>query len=277
MTDTLKSTFFEIERHGAVAELRMNRPDKANGMNPAFWADMPRLVDALDTDVSVRAIVLTGAGRHFSGGMDLSVFGGLMDMAKAEPARVAYAMRKRVLQYQETFNALERARLPVIAAIHGACIGGAIDMISACDIRLASKDAYYSIEEINIGMTADVGTLQRLPKLIPMGIVQELALTGRRFSTQEAHGWGLINSVHADADAVHAAALEMAQTIASKSPVAVAGVKHSVVYARDHNVPDSLEQIATWNGGMLRPEDLMGAMQARMAKKEAVFQDLLAG
>lgn len=277
MDETLTSTFFEVERHGAVAEIRMNRPDKANGMTPDFWTDLPRLTGALDADNTVRAIVLTGAGRNFTGGMDLSTFNGLMELMQAEPARAAYAMRRKVLQYQETFNALERTRLPVIAAIQRACIGGGIDMISACDVRLATEDAYFSIEEINIGMTADVGTLQRLPRLIPMGIVQELALTGRRFSAAEAHGWGLINSVHADADAVRAAALEMASGISSKSPVAIAGVKQSLIYARDHTVADGLEQIATWNGGMLRPEDLMSAIQARMAKKEAVFRDLLAG
>ena len=276
MTDALTSTFFEIERHGAVAEIRMNRPDKANGMTPDFWEDLPRLVDALDADTTVRALVLTGAGRNFTGGMDLSTFNNLAQIMQAEPARAAYAMRKKVLYYQETFNALERSRLPVIAAIQRACIGGGIDMISACDIRLATEDAYFSIEEINIGMAADVGTLQRLPKLIPMGIVQELALTGRRFTVAEAQGWGLINAIPADAEAVRTAALEMAQEIASKSPVAIAGVKKSLIYARDHTVADSLEQIATWNGGMLRPEDLMGAIQARMASKEAVFKDLLA-
>lgn len=274
--DPLHSTFFRVERHGAVAEIRMNRPEKANGMTPDFWMDLPRLIEALDNDASIRAIVLTGAGRNFTGGMDLSTFDNLAIVMKAEPARAAYAMRKKVLQFQEAFNALERTRLPVIAAIQRACIGGGIDMISACDIRLATEDAYFSIEEINIGMTADVGTLQRLPKLIPMGVVQELALTGRRFSAGEAKSWGMINAIHSDAESVRAAALEMAQVIASKSPVAIAGVKQSIVYARDHNVADSLEQIATWNGGMLRPEDLMGAIQARMAKKEAVFQDLLA-
>ena len=276
MSEDLTSTFFEVEPHGAVAELRMNRPDKANGMTPDFWEDLPRLVGALDADTSVRAIVLTGAGRNFTGGMDLSTFNGLAEIMRAEPARAAYAMRRKVLQYQESFNALERTRLPIIAAIQGACIGGGVDLATACDIRLCTEDAFFTIFEINIGMTADVGTLQRLPKLIPMGIVQELALTGRRFSAAEAHGWGLVNAVHADAEAVRAAALEMAEEIASKSPVAIAGVKQSLIYARDHTVADGLEQIATWNGGMLRPEDLMGAIQARMAKKEAVFRDLLA-
>lgn len=272
----MDSTFFEIERHGAVAELRMNRPDKANGMSPDFWQELPRLVEALDADMSVRAIVLTGAGKNFTGGMDLSTFQELTVMMQQEPGRVAYALRRIILRLQDSFTALERCRLPVIAAIQGACIGGGVDLVTACDIRLAAQDAKFSVEEINIGMAADVGTLQRLPKLIPMGVVQELALTGRRFTPEEAQGWGLVNAVHKDAEAVRAAALEMASTIASKSPLAVAGTKQAVIHARDHSVADSLEHIATWNGGMLRPEDLMGALQARMARKEAHFADLLA-
>ena len=276
MTDPT-STFFEITRHGAVAELRMNRPDKANGMSPDFWEDLPRLVDDLDRDMSVRAILLSGAGRHFSGGMDLATFQDLIGIMQAEPGRAAHALRGVILRYQAALSALEQTRLPVIAAIQGACIGGGVDLVTACDIRIAAKDSYFSIEEINIGMTADVGTLQRLPKLIPVGLVQELAMTGRRFTAVEAEGWGLVNAVHEDADATHAAALEMAQAIAAKSPLAIAGIKKAVTYARDHGVADGLDQIATWNAGMLRPEDLTRAMQARMTKQDAIFADLLSG
>lgn len=275
MSDLPESTFFELTRHGAVVEVRMNRPEKANGMSPAFWTELPEIMGALDADMTVRSVVLTGAGKNFTGGMDLTVFQGLMEMLQAEPGRASYAMRQKVLEYQQTFNSLENTRLPVIAAIHGACVGGGIDMISACDIRLASADASFSIEEINIGMAADVGTLQRLPKAMPLGIVTELAMTGRRFTAEQALGWHMINAVHPDAGAVRDAALQMAAEIASKSPLAIAGIKKSVTYARDHSVADGLEQIATWNGGMLRPEDLMAAMQARMAKTEAVFADLL--
>ena len=207
--------------------------------------------------------------------MDLASFQGIMGVMQSEPGRAAYAFRAEILRLQRSLSSLEETRLPVIAAIQGACIGGGIDLITACDIRLASADAHFSIEEINIGMAADVGTLQRLPKLIPPGIVSELALTGRRFSADEALGCGLVNAVHADAEAMRKAGLEMAQAIAAKSPLAVAGVKRSITYARDHNVADSLEQIATWNGGMLRQEDLMGALQARMKKAQAVFADLL--
>lgn len=270
-----ESTFFEIERHGAVAELRMNRPDKANGMSPDFWEDLPALIEALDADSSCRAVVLTGAGRNFSGGMDLATFQGIMALMQTEPGRAAYALRKVILGYQAAFTALERGRLPVIAAIQGACIGGGVDLVAACDLRLAARDAHFSIEEINIGMAADVGTLQRLPKLMPIGIVQELAMTGRRFSAEEATGWGFVNALHEDAAAAREAALELGAEIAAKSPLAMAGIKQSVLYARDHPVADGLNQIATWNAGMLRPEDLTKAMQARMAKAEADFADIL--
>lgn len=270
-----ESTFFEVVRHGAVAELAMNRPDKANGMNAAFWDELPVMIEALDADQSVRAIVLTGRGKHFSGGMDLSSFQNIMGVMEAEPGRAAFALRREILRLQASLTALEDTRLPVIAAIQGACIGGGIDLTSCCDMRLASADAYFSIEEINIGMAADVGTLQRLPKLIAPGIVAELALTGRRFTAEQALGWGFVNGIEADGEAVRAAAIEMAAEIGGKSPLAIAGVKRSLTYARDHAVIDGLEQIATWNSAMLRPEDLMGALKARMAKKEAVFADLL--
>jgi enoyl-CoA hydratase len=207
--------------------------------------------------------------------MDLAAFGPITELMNSEPGRAAYGLRKLILQLQDSFNALEEARFPVIAAIHGACIGGGIDMITACDIRLATHDAYFSIEEINIGMAADVGTLQRLPKLIAPGIVKELAYTGRKFSGEEAKQWGLVNALHKDHSTVVEAALNMATQIATKSPLAISGIKHAIDYTRDHPVPDALNQIATWNAGMLRPEDLMGAIQAKMAKKEAVFADLL--
>lgn len=276
MVDLPETSFFAVERHAAVAELRMNRPEKANGMSPDFWSELPLLVRTLDDDPSVRAIVLTGEGKHFSSGMDLASFADVHKLLNEEPGRAAFALRKLVLKLQDSFNALEETRLPVIAAVHGACIGGAVDMISACDIRLATTDTKFSIEEVNIGMTADVGTLQRLPKIISPGIVAELALTGRRFSGEEALGWGLVNSLHADASTVREAALALAAQIAAKSPLAVAGTKKAITYARDHSVADALNQIATWNGGMLRAEDLMKAMQARMAKQEADFADLLA-
>lgn len=276
MTDIAHSSFFVLSIEGGVAHLEMNNPEKANSMTPDFWADLPQIVGDLDRDPAVRAIVLSGRGRHFTAGMDLAAFQGIMALVKAEPGRAAYALRDLVARYQASLSSLESVRVPVIAAIHGACLGGGIDLITACDIRLASADASFGIEEIHVGMTADVGTLQRMPKLMAPGVVRELAYTGRRFSADEARGWGVVNSVHADRQAVIDAALAMARDIAAKSPLAIAGIKQSITYARDHDVADGLDQIATWNAGMLRPEDLMKAMQARMARQQAVFADLLA-
>lgn len=273
----MQSTFFEIDTQGAVATLTMNRPEKANGMSPDFWSDLPRLVRELGRDGTIRALIIAGKGKHFTGGMDLATFNDIAALTRGEPGRAAYALRQEVLRLQDTFNALEDAPFPVIAAVQGACVGAGVDMTSACDIRLASSDAYFSIEEINIGMTADVGTLQRLPKLIAPGIVRELAYTGRRFSAAEALSWGFLNSVHEDRDATLAAAQALAEDISAKSPLAVTGIKHSLNHARDNSVADGLEYIANWNAGMLRPEDLMTAIQARMEKKAAVFKDLLEG
>lgn len=272
---TPDSTFFKVERDGAIALILLNRPDKANAMTPNFWADLPRIVDALARDESVRCAIVAGEGRHFTGGMDLAAFASLAGLFRQEPGRAAYAMRDLILSLQNAFNALERARFPVVAAIHGACLGGGIDLITACDLRIASADAHFSIEEIHIGMAADVGTLQRLPRLIAPGIAAELAYTGRRFDAAEAKAIGLVSAVHADKEAMMAAARAMAHDIASKSPLAIAGIKRNLAYARDHSVADGLDYIATWNAGMLRPGDLMAAVQAKMTKQEAGFADLL--
>ncbi len=270
----MESDFFRLERDGAVAHLAMNRPDKANAMNRAFWADLPRIVAELDVTPEVRALVISAEGRHFTSGIDLSMFTDIGAMFAGEPARAAYALRKMILELQDSFTAMERSRLPVIAAIHGGCVGGGIDMITAVDIRLAAADAWFAVEEVNVGMAADVGTLQRLPKVIAPGIAKELCFTGRRFSAEEARGFGLLNAVHETREATVAAALAMAQEIASKSPLAVAGIKQSLTYARDHSVEEGLEQIASWNAGMLRSEDLMEAMKARMEKRAGAFREV---
>jgi enoyl-CoA hydratase len=255
----------------------MNRPDKANGMTPDFWTELPRLLELLDRDETVRCAVLSGEGKHFTGGMDLAAFAAIAALFKQEPARAAYALRDKIMKLQDAFTAIERARFPIIAAIHGACIGGGIDMITACDLRLASTDAFFSIEEINIGMTADVGTLQRLPKLIAPSIAADLAYTGRRFSAAEAQQFGLVSQIAGSPENLLSMALEMADGIAAKSPLAITGIKRNLAYSRDHSVADGLDYIATWNGGMLRGEDLTKAAAAAMAKKQAVFSDLLAG
>nr|WP_295465101.1 crotonase/enoyl-CoA hydratase family protein [Mesorhizobium sp.] len=273
--DSLTSTFFTVTRDGPIAILAMNRPDKANGMTPDFWADLPRLMDELGRDETVRVAILRGEGRHFTGGMDLAAFADIAKLFESEPGRAAYAMRDTILRLQDAFNAIERTRFPVIAEIHGACIGAGIDLITACDLRLASEEAYFSIEEIHIGMAADVGTLQRLPKLISPSIAAELAYTGRRFMADEARAIGLLSQVLPDREALESASRQLALRIAEKSPLAIAGIKRNLAYARDHSVADGLDYIATWNAGMLRGADLMTAVQAKMAKTKATFADLL--
>lgn len=271
----IESSFFKLQRMGPVVHLEMNRPDKANGMSPDFWTDLPMIAQKLDADPTVRCVVLSGAGRHFSGGMDLATFADIKTLLEREPGRAAYALRDLILRLQGSLSSLEKLRVPVIAVTHGACLGGGVDLVAACDIRIASVDTKFGIEEINIGMTADVGTLQRLPKLIPPAIVSELAYTGRRFSAEEALAWGMVNSVHPDRDEALTAGLQLAREISQKSPLAIAGIKRTITYARDHSVEDGLNQIATWNGGMLRSEDLLTALAARASKQEAVFQDLV--
>lgn len=273
--DNIDTSFFSLSRDGAIAHIAMNRPDKANGMTPEFWTGLPKIMDDLNRDETVRVAIISGEGKHFTGGMDLSAFTGLAEMAKSEPGRASYAMRDTIMALQETFNAIERARFPVIAAVHGACIGAGIDMITACDLRLAAIDAFFAVEEINIGMAADVGTLQRLPKLISPSIAAELCYTGRRFSAAEAKEMGLVSSVAETREALMKEAFALAKSIAGRSPLAITGIKRNLAYSRDHSVADGLDYIATWNGGMLRGQDLMAAIQAKMAKTEAKFADLL--
>ncbi len=275
MADLPTSTFFALSADGGVVHLEMNNGGKANAMGPSFWRELPQICAALNADPSVRCVLLSGRGKHFSSGMDLSAFSGMMELHKAEPGRAAYALRDQIIGLQESLSALENLRVPVIAAIHGACLGAGVDMISACDLRVVSQDVRFCIEEIHIGMAADVGTLQRLPKLIPPGIVHELAYTGRSFGAQEAQGWGLANAVFEDQEATIEGARKLAQDIASKSPLAIAGIKRSITYARDHTVAEGLDQIATWNSGMMRPDDMMRAIQAKMAKQAVSFDDLL--
>jgi enoyl-CoA hydratase len=221
-------------------------------------------------------MVLASTGRHFSAGMDLAVFGGRPDGdLKAGPGRMRANFRSNVLHLQETFSVLEKARMPVLAAIQGGCIGGAVDMVTACDMRYATEDAFFCIQEINIGMTADVGTLQRLPKLIPEGVCRELAYTGRRMPAAEAKAVGLVNEVFADHAALLDGVREVAGTIASKSPLAVYGSKEMITYTRDHSTADSLDHIATWQAGMFQPSEMVESFTARAEKRDGDFEDLL--
>jgi enoyl-CoA hydratase len=278
---------FEVDEADHVAHVQLRRPDELNTMIPAFWRELPEIVAEISDRGTVRALVLSSTGRHFSAGMDLAVFGGgtnldavtngVTDPADAaELGRVRANLRLNVLHLQEAFTALERARMPVLAAVQGGCIGGAVDMVCAADMRYATVDAFFCIQEINIGMTADVGTLQRLPKLIPEGIVREYAYTGRRMPAARAHELGFVNDVFVDQAAMLEAVHEIAAEIAAKSPLAVWGSKEMITYARDHSVHDGLNYVATWQAGMFHSQDMVEEFTAKAGKRATEHPDLLA-
>ena len=270
-------TCFNVETKDHVAHIRMIRPERANSMIPEFWDELPKIVGQLSEGNDARAIVLSAEGRHFCSGMDLSVFAGNNDVSVQDNAahisRQRANFRTTALHLQRTFSCLEESRLPVLSAIQGACIGGGIDMVSATDLRYATEDAFFCIQEINIGMTADVGTLQRMPKLVPEGVVRELAYTGRNMSASEAKERGFVNDIYEDQDAMDDAVLEIAQEIASKSPMAIWGTKQTLNYGRDHSVADGLEYIATWNAAMFDPDDMAEAFMAQTENRDAQFPD----
>ncbi len=247
-----------------IATVRLNRPDKANAMDATMWQDIRRAFDWLDAQPEVRVAVLEGEGKHFTAGIDLSLMMGIAPQIQ-DPCdgRMREGLRRIILDMQDTLTSLERCRKPVLAAIHGACVGGGIDLICCADMRYCSADAYFSIKEIDIGMVADVGTLQRLPKLLgSQGLVRELAYTGRRVDATEAREIGLVNRVFDNREALQAGVREIAAAIAAKSPLSIRGTKEMLNYARDHSVADGLNHVATWNAAMLMSEDLSKAMMA---------------
>jgi enoyl-CoA hydratase len=274
-------TCFEVEITGKVAHLRLSRPDELNSMIPAFWTELPKIVSDIDDDASARVIVVSSTGKHFSAGMDLSVFTGgnagdsPLEGKSDELGRRRSYLRQTAKMLQESFTAFERARMPVLAAVQGGCVGGAVDMVTACDCRFATTDAFFVIQEINIGMTADVGTLQRLPKLIPEGVAREYAYSGRRMPATRAKELGLVNEVYDTHEEMVDSVMELAHEIASKSPLAIWGTKEMINYARDHSVADSLNYIATWQTGMFQPTDMMESFAAKGDKRDPDFDDLL--
>ncbi|MDR3369636.1 MAG: crotonase/enoyl-CoA hydratase family protein [Rhodoferax sp.] len=256
-----------------IATITLNRPDKANAMNLAMWHELRQAFQWVDRTPEARVAVLQGEGKLFTSGIDLQMMMGLSDSIQNDcEARTRENLRQVILDLQDTLTSLERCRKPVLAAVHGACIGGGIDLINCADMRYCSNDASFSIKEIDIGMTADVGTLQRLPKLIGEGMARELAYTGRKFSAAEALEMRLVNRVFDSREALQAGVREIATTIAAKSPLSIRGTKEMITYARDHTVADGLTYVATWNAAMLLSNDLQEAMMANMGKREPVFK-----
>ena len=266
---------FDVSLEKGVATVTLNRGEELNTMIPAFWIELPKIINSINKSGEARVIVLASTGKHFSAGMDLAVFSmGSADSA-AETGRVRAGLRENALHLQDSFTSLEKARIPVLAAIQGGCVGGAVDMVTACDMRYATEDAFFCIQEINIGMTADVGTLQRLPKLIPEGVCRELAYTGRRMKADEAKSVGLVNEVYSDKDSLFDGVMEIAEEIASKSPLAIWGSKEMITYSRDHSTADSLNYIATWQSGMFQPADMKEAFSSKAENRPSEFDDLL--
>ena len=272
------SRCFELDLVDGVAHLRLSRPEELNSMVREFWVELPRIVRQLDARGDVRALVISSTGRHFSAGMDLGVFtdgeSALAGGSAEEVGRTRARLRQTALMLQDSFTALERARMPVLTAIQGGCIGGAVDMVCAADMRYASADAFFVIQEINIGMMADVGTLQRLPKQLPEAVVRELAYTGDRLPAARAERLGFVNGLFDSHEALVAGTLEVARRIASRAPLAVAASKEMISYARDHPVADAFAMLNALQPGIFDPADIRTAIAAQRAGTQPRFADL---
>ena len=266
---------FDLDIKDHIAHLSMSRPEALNAMSRVFWKELPEIIKDIDKNSQARVIVLSGQGKHFSAGMDLANFmSNDKSGEKKDPARMREIFYHEVLELQDTFSALEECRMPTIAAIHGACVGGAIDMAAACDMRYCSDDAFFKIAEVDIGIAADVGTLQRLPSLIPLAAVRELAYTGRKFDANEAKELGLVNKVFDSQESLTDGVNKIAKKIANKSPLVTRVIKKQINYSRDHSVKESLDYHAAWNSSLISSKDMEEAMKAYMNKSDGDFEDL---
>jgi len=259
---------------GHIATVRLNRPEKLNAMSLAMWHDIRSVFQHIDATPEIRVAILEGEGKAFTAGIDLQMMMGLGAQIRDDcDGRTREKLRRVILDLQDTLTSLERCRKPVLAAVHGACVGGGIDLIACADMRYCSADAWFTIKEIDIGMTADVGTLQRLPKLIGDGMARELAYTARKVDAAEAKEIRLVNRVFDTPEALSAGVRAIAADIAAKAPLAIRGVKEMITYARDHSVADGLNYNATWNAAMLMSADLQEAMMSGMSKRPPTFKD----
>ena len=257
-----------------VASIELNRPERANAMELRMWTELRDAMRWLDETDAARVGVISGAGKHFTSGIDLGMLAGMRAQIRDDcDGRVREKLRRVILDLQDTLSSIERCRKPVIAAIHGACVGGGIDLICACDLRYCSADAFFCVKEIDVGLTADVGTLQRLPRLVGEGAARELAYTGRKVGGTEAKELRLVNHCYADPETLMAAMRELAATLAAKPPLVLRGCKEMITYARDHTVADGLNYVATWNAAMLLSTDLDEALAAGKERRAPKFRD----
>ena len=267
--------FFTLntDAHG-VAHLLLNRPERMNTMAPAFFPALRDEVRALSDAGAARVMVISSTGKHFCAGMALETFAGDGALLDTSSARSRLSFQQSLRRLMDCFTVLDEARFPVLCAIQGGCIGGALDLASACDIRYASADAFFSVQEINIGMAADLGVLQRLQAIMPAGLAREMAYTGERLPAERALACGLVNAVLADADALLAHAMGVARQIAAKSPLAIAGSKLALNHARDHGVSDSLQQMSLLQSAIFDTAEMGQAIMAWKSKSEAGFAPL---
>ncbi|KAK2636861.1 hypothetical protein Ddye_031653 [Dipteronia dyeriana] len=261
--------------NSGVVYLYLNRPSLRNALSLDFFSEFPKALSSLDQNPKVNVIVLAGAGTHFCSGIELKTLSSASDLSSsADRGRFAERLRRDIKFFQEAITAIELCRKPVIARVHGACIGGGIDIITACDIRFCSKDAFFSVKEVDLGMTADLGTLQRLPTIVGFGNAMELALTGRRFAGSEAKELGLVSRVFGSKEELEEGVRVVAEGIAAKSPLALTGTKAVLLRSRDQTVEQGLDYIATWNSAMLISDDQTEAVSAQIQKRKAVFAKL---
>jgi enoyl-CoA hydratase len=267
-------TTLSLSLDQGIAEVRLNRPDKSNAMTEAMWQEIRQAFAWVDATPAARVAILAGEGRNFCAGIDLAMLGSIQQrIAHPDPARSREALRRLILDLQDCLSSLERCRKPVLAAIQGACVGGALDLVTCCDMRYAASDAIFSIKEIDLGMVADVGTLQRLPRLIGEGRCRELAYTGRPVEAGEADKIGLVNRVFASPESLVTGVREIAASIAGKSPLATRGLKEVMNYSRDHATADGLNFVATWNAALLQSADLDESTAAQRERRRPEFAD----
>lgn len=266
--------FFELAVDGGIAHLRLNRPERMNTMAPAFFPAFRDAVQALHDGGQARVLLISSTGKHFSAGMALDTFGGDGAMLDTRSPRARLAFQDGLRRLMACFDVLDTARLPVLCAVQGGCIGGALDLAAACDMRYCTSDAFFCIQEINIGMAADLGVLQRLPKLMPQGLVRELAYTGERLPAARALELGLVNAVLPDADALLAHAMGVARSIVAKSPLAVAGSKLALNHARDHGTAAALAQMTLLQSAIFDTGEMAEAIDAWKNKRVPEFAPL---
>jgi len=275
MNDRVSSSeFFELSNESGVAHLRLNRPERLNTMTPAFFPAVRDAVRGLGDSGETRALVISSTGKHFCAGMALDVFAGDEAMLTTASPRQRLAFQETLRKLMDCFSALDEARFPVIAAIQGGCIGGGLDLVTACDIRLCTADAFFLLQEINVGMAADLGSLQRLPKIVPQGVAREMAYTGERLGAERALAVGLVNAVLPDAAAVLDHAMALAHSIAAKSPLAIAGSKLALNHARDHSTASALQQMTLLQSAIFDTDEMALAIEAWKSKTPATFAPL---